>query len=297
MKLENLQLNFLNQLSSEILILDCDLNIIWLNDSALNRGWFFNKREVNSVTDQFSKESKLKLSVFLKKAIGNEGSKTKRDFELNLESNNKRVIDLTVRWSIQYEVLILEISCVDNLNKIIDSSKTFSTQKIAANLARTLAHEVKNPLTGIKGSAQILSKTFNDSFSKKFLKIIIDDDISRGYDFKFIAGDEQYVNSIAKKILEEIPSKYSLSQNYPNPFNPVTNIDFALPKRSQVKIIIYNMLGQKIFTLLDKELDYGRYTVTWNGRNQFGGQVSTGVYLVKFQSREFFKTRKMVFLK
>ena len=129
------------------------------------------------------------------------------------------------------------------------------------------------------------------------LKIIIDDDISRGYDFKFIAGDEQYVNSIAKKILEEIPSKYSLSQNYPNPFNPVTNIDFALPKRSQVKIIIYNMLGQKIFTLLDKELDYGRYTVAWNGRNQFGGQVSTGVYLVKFQSREFFKTRKMVFLK
>ncbi len=195
MKLENLQLNFLNQLSSEILILDCDLNIIWLNDSALNRGWFFNKREVNSVTDQFSEESKLKLSVFLKKAIGNEGSKTKRDFELNLESNNKRVIDLTVRWSIQYEVLILEISCVDNLNKIIDSSKTFSTQKIAANLARTLAHEVKNPLSGIKGSAQILSKKFNDSFSKKFLKIIID--------------ETERLNHIVTKILTP-PSKPSL---------------------------------------------------------------------------------------
>ena len=195
MKLENLQLNFLNQLSSEILILDCDLNIIWLNDSALNRGWFFNKKEVNSVTDQFSKESKLKLSVFLKKAIGNEGSKTKRDFELSLESNNKRVIDLTVRWSIQYEVLILEISCVDNLNKIIDSSKTFSTQKIAANLARTLAHEVKNPLSGIKGSAQILSKKFNDSFSKKFLKIIID--------------ETERLNHIVTKILTP-PSKPSL---------------------------------------------------------------------------------------
>ena len=50
MKLENLQLNFLNQLSSEILILDCDLNIIWLNDSALNRGWFFNKKNVTLCT-------------------------------------------------------------------------------------------------------------------------------------------------------------------------------------------------------------------------------------------------------
>ena len=91
--------------------------------------------------------------------------------------------------------MILEISCVDNLNKIIDSSKTFSTQKIAANLARTLAHEVKNPLSGIKGSAQILSKKFNDSFSKKFLKIIID--------------ETERLNHIVTKILTP-PSKPSL---------------------------------------------------------------------------------------
>jgi two-component system nitrogen regulation sensor histidine kinase GlnL len=69
----------------------------------------------------------------------------------------------------------MELFCIDNLNKIIDSSKIFSTQKIAANLARTLAHEVKNPLSGIKGSAQILSSKLSDDFSKKFLKIIIDE--------------------------------------------------------------------------------------------------------------------------
>ena len=195
MKLENLQLNFLNQLSSEILILDCDLNIIWLNDSALNKGWVLNNKEKYLVTDQFSDESKSNLSNFLKKAIGNEGSKTKRDFELNFKTSTKRIIDLTVRWSNQFEILILEVSCVDNLNKIIDSTKTFSTQKIAANLARTLAHEVKNPLSGIKGSAQILSKKLNDSFSKKFLKIIID--------------ETERLNHIVTKILTP-PSKPSL---------------------------------------------------------------------------------------
>ena len=173
MKLDKLQLNFLNQLSSEIIILDIGLNVLWLNDSALNKGWVLNNKEKYLVTDQFSEESKLNLSSFLNKAIGNEGSKTKRDFELNFKTNTKRIIDLTVRWSNQFEILILEVSCVDNLNKIIDSTKTFSTQKIAANLARTLAHEVKNPLSGIKGSAQILSKKLNDSFSKKLSLIHI----------------------------------------------------------------------------------------------------------------------------
>ena len=109
MKLDNLQLNFLNQLSSEIIILDVGLNVIWLNDSALNKGWVLNNKEKYLVTDQFSEESKLNLSSFLNKAIGNEGSKTKRDFELNFKTSTKRIIDLTVRWSNQFEILILEV--------------------------------------------------------------------------------------------------------------------------------------------------------------------------------------------
>ena len=68
MKLDNLQLNFLNQLSSEIIILDVGLNVIWLNDSALNKGWVLNNKEKYLVTDQFSDESKSNLSNFLKKS-------------------------------------------------------------------------------------------------------------------------------------------------------------------------------------------------------------------------------------
>ena len=197
MKINKSELTFLNQLTSEVIILDKDLFIIWLNDSALNKGWFINNdKDKNLISDQLSEETNGSLIGLLKKTIETNGSQTKRDFELMTSKLKKRDIDITVRWSNSYTCLILEILCVDNLNKIIDSTKTFSTQKIAANLARTLAHEVKNPLSGIRGSAQILSKKLKDDFSSKFLKIIID--------------ETDRLNAIVTKILTP-PSKPNLS--------------------------------------------------------------------------------------
>ena len=189
------KLTFLNQLSSEIVLLDKNFKILWLNESALNKGWVLNKNDENVITDQFSEETQKSLVGFFKKTLHSQGSKTKREFELITAAKTKRVIDLTVSWSNEYEALILEILCTDNLNKIIDSTKTFSTQKIAANLARTLAHEVKNPLAGIKGSAQILNQKFNDSHSQKFLRIII--------------NETERLNQIVTKILTP-PSKPSI---------------------------------------------------------------------------------------
>jgi two-component system nitrogen regulation sensor histidine kinase GlnL len=197
MKINKSELTFLNQLTSEVIILDKDLFIIWLNDSALNKGWFINNdKDKNLISDQLSEETNGSLIGLLKKTIETNGSQTKRDFELMTSKLKKRDIDITVRWSNTYTCLILEILCVDNLNKIIDSTKTFSTQKIAANLARTLAHDVKNPLSGIRGSAQILSKKLKDDFSSKFLKIIID--------------ETDRLNAIVTKILTP-PSKPNLS--------------------------------------------------------------------------------------
>ena len=175
MNLDNTDLSFLNQLATEIIILDKNFNIIWLNDSALNKGWVMIKDKKNIITDQLSAKTNSTLIGLLKKTVETHGSKTKRDFEIISSDDSKRMIDLTIKWSREYKSLILEILCVDNLNKIIDSTKTFSTQKIAANLARMLAHEVKNPLSGIRGSAQILDKKLDDKFSSKFLKIIIDE--------------------------------------------------------------------------------------------------------------------------
>ena len=165
----------LNQLASEIIVLDKDLNLVWMNDSATSNGWIFNNTKTNLITDQLGDETSIELTKLLIDCTSSGASVTKRGFKLSTLSEKKRIVDLTVSWSGNDNVLIMELFCIDNLNKIIDSSKIFSTQKIAANLARTLAHEVKNPLSGIKGSAQILSSKLSDDFSKKFLKIIIDE--------------------------------------------------------------------------------------------------------------------------
>ena len=195
MAINKTELSFLNQLTSEIIILNEDLKIVWLNYSALNKGWVIDDKN-NLITDQLSEVTNSSLVSLFKSAIRKNLSQTKRDFELINLKLEKREIDITVRWSNSYECLIVEILCVDNLNKMVDSSKTFSIQKIAANLARTLAHEVKNPLSGIKGSAQILSKKLKDDFSTKFLKIIID--------------ETDRLNNIVTKILTP-PSKPNLA--------------------------------------------------------------------------------------
>ena len=175
LNISSLNTSLLNQLKSEILVFDKGLNVRWLNDSAISSEWKLIKKEPAPLSTQLESESLKDFNEIISDTIKNKNTSTKRDFKINFNSNKNRIVDLTASWSDKYSIVIVEILCVDNLNKIIDSTKTFSTQKIAANLARTLAHEVKNPLSGIKGSAQILSNKLSDDFSKKFLKIIIDE--------------------------------------------------------------------------------------------------------------------------
>ena len=117
------------------------------------------------------------------------------------------------------------------------------------------------------------------------------------YDIKLVAGDQEYVNITVQEILNNIPIEFSLGQNYPNPFNPITKINYTLPKHAKVNISIYNVLGQKVITLLDKKQDYGYHTLTWNGTNSFGKQMATGVYFAKMSAGKFTQTKKMLLLK
>ena len=128
-------------------------------------------------------------------------------------------------------------------------------------------------------------------------ELIIQDKIEDVYDVILIAGDESYVLHMIDDILADIPQEYSLGQNYPNPFNPVTKIDFALPRTGDVSLVIYNLMGQQVRTLLAKNMDYGFHTITWNGLDQFGRPVSSGVYFSELSARGFRQTKKMLMLK
>jgi hypothetical protein len=95
-----------------------------------------------------------------------------------------------------------------------------------------------------------------------------------------------------------LPTEYNLSQNYPNPFNPSTLINFDLPKQSPVTLEIYDMLGQKVRTLISGDMmDPGYYHVPWNGTNQYGHSVASGVYYYRIVADKFTSLKKMMFLK
>jgi hypothetical protein len=97
--------------------------------------------------------------------------------------------------------------------------------------------------------------------------------------------------------LSQIPKTFSLSQNYPNPFNPVTTIKYALPKDTWVKINIYNILGQKVKTLVDEFQVAGYKQVIWDTKNDDKKEVASGIYFYRIQACDFTKAKKMVILK
>jgi len=93
------------------------------------------------------------------------------------------------------------------------------------------------------------------------------------------------------------PTQFALHDNYPNPFNPTTQIRFDLPEVSDVQLVIYNMIGQQIRAYKINNLSVGFHSITWDATNDFGDQVSAGVYLYQIQTNGFVKTKKMILLK
>ena len=95
----------------------------------------------------------------------------------------------------------------------------------------------------------------------------------------------------------EIPFGYTLSQNYPNPFNPVTTIQYRLPVDGVVDISVYNLAGRRVRLLVTGEQSKGMYTVQWNGRDDAGNPVSSGMYLYRLKAGRYSETKKLLLLK
>ena len=94
-----------------------------------------------------------------------------------------------------------------------------------------------------------------------------------------------------------LPTEYKLSQNYPNPFNPTTTMRYEVPSGSKITLKIYNILGQEVKTLVNDYQKQGRYEILWDGRNDQGVKVATGVYLYRISSGKFQKVKKMMLVK
>jgi len=120
--------------------------------------------------------------------------------------------------------------------------------------------------------------------------------------------DEEYIvqSEIGEFVLDNtslslsddlIPTSFVLHQNYPNPFNPITTLHYDLPEQSNVNIIIYDIMGRELKTLVNTTQDAGFKSVIWDATNNQGNPVSAGVYLYQIQAGEFVQTKKMLLLK
>ena len=93
------------------------------------------------------------------------------------------------------------------------------------------------------------------------------------------------------------PNSFALHQNYPNPFNPTTTIRFSLDKASLVNLQIYNMIGQQVIELFNEETGTGNYMVHWDGKNNIGQSVSSGLYFARLISKDKIQTIKLLLIR
>jgi hypothetical protein len=156
-----------------------------------------------------------------------------------------------------------------------------------------------NPKTGniIAGNSDLITARF-DSEDLEINRLY------RGYIVVYSNDPKEPVSSIPVilntgkpinvEIENEVPQGFSLKQNYPNPFNPSTIIPFSINKSGNAVLKIYNIIGQEIITLLNENLSTGSYEIKWNGTDNNGTDVSSGVYFYTLEQSDKKVTRKLI---
>ena len=139
-------------------------------------------------------------------------------------------------------------------------------------------------------------KTWNDSLAA-FVSVVTKVANPKTWSFILLEnGTDQTVSTDPIRFV--LPDDYRLDQNYPNPFNPNTTIRYTIPINRRVSIKVYNITGQLVRTLIDNEMaNAGSHKVVWNGKNNFGRNVSTGIYLYSLEWAGMKKVKRMTLVK
>jgi len=169
------------------------------------------------------------------------------------------------------------------VSQVISSSSEFSSDLNSFSLAT--------------GESQLLNVSFTPTqvgVRIGWLRLISNDLLLDTLSI-YLMGIGEGVTGLKDKL--SLPRVFSVHQNYPNPFNPVTTIHYELPRSSEVRLVIYNLLGQEVRTLLNSPIEAGRHQVVWNGTNDSGATVASGIYIYRFEAGEYSKIMKMILLK
>ena len=156
---------------------------------------------------------------------------------------------------------------------------------------------VGDPSVDNDTTTAVLTLSFTEEWSgSAFVTAFVCDGVPSHCDSEtFLVSVEQ--GQLGVDDIVVLPEVFVLRQNYPNPFNPVTTIAYDIPKITKVRIDMYNILGQKVRTLVNGTHQPGVYHIRWNGTNDFGNPVSSGMYFYRISSEEFISVKKLVLMK
>lgn len=207
---------------------------------------------------------------------------SENQFAVNLElSNTKGLYAFDISLSYPDEALTVEeIRIGDFISDAAVSTNISQAGKVFISVASG---------TSFKGSGSIAELIISTQ-KNEVSTISID---------RFFANEIDYTEAAEQEeILLNLPDEFELYQNYPNPFNPTTTIGFNLAENNvKVHLIIYNVLGQKVKTLVNEVYQAGRYRAVWDGTNDAGMPVSTGVYIYRIQAGDIVQSKKLTFIK
>ncbi|MGE5402296.1 MAG: FlgD immunoglobulin-like domain containing protein, partial [Ignavibacteriales bacterium] len=198
-------------------------------------------------------------------------------------------------------VVVLPVNIVE-ANNVMSAKLTLNVdeklvdvENVAANMPEgwLMVHNYANGqltvvMAGVKSMTSGNMVNVNLTMKDKEAKVAVDGKISLN------DAAETMLNKVTVK---QVPAQFDLSQNYPNPFNPTTNIKYQLSADSKVTINVYNMLGQLVKTLFNGQQEAGYYTINWDGTNEYGSKVTSGVYIYRLETGSYVATKKMNLLK
>ncbi len=183
--------------------------------------------------------------------------------------------------SVQGDKLVVTVTVTSNGKGIGGWAKEFT----AASSYTIFSLPITYSQTGTADTCLITFTLGNDTAGTAHAgSVFYIDDLS-------LSGNATAVNDNVQSL------SFNLLQNYPNPFNPTTTINFEIPVRENVSLIIYNTLGQKLRTLIDGSRSAGHYQVSWDGKDSNGENVSSGIYLYRIKAGYFVESKKMILLK
>jgi len=228
-------------------------------------------------------------------------------------TNDNGVLAMDIPLSFSEGVTLKEVTFgntrVENFDLKLSNIKN-EQHSVVIGLINQVGSTAVEPLTAGEGPVANLVFEVNDPSVKEIR--LTKNETLKGHDLVYVYNTRSQPGQIAfdevhpdfagfsvalSGVASPLPTEFALDQNYPNPFNPDTQIGFALPVNSFVELDVFNVLGQKVATLVQGEMPAGYHTVTWNGANSDGSAVASGIYFYRISTEQFTTSKKMMMLK